>query len=76
MAKECKTLPDWVVWVWHIAIAGALMAMGSIMIQKDVEEKEEPMHIGWAIFLIVVASLAVFYHGGWAVHNMVNGKYF
>jgi uncharacterized membrane protein YhaH (DUF805 family) len=68
--KSCNNIPEWVVWMWHLSIAGVLMAMGSIMVQNEQEDKDVPLHIGWAVFLIVIAGLAVFYHGGAAIADM------
>lgn len=70
--KDCKSLPFWVIIVWHLALAGVLMAMGSLMVQGDQETNDASqinvsMSIGWPIFLIVIAALAIFYHGGLAL---------
>lgn len=71
--KSCKTLPNWVIWGMHLVIAAVLIAMGSLMIvenEKD-EQQAKPLNIGWAIFLIVLASLALAYHSNFMISDLM-----
>jgi hypothetical protein len=70
--KNCNTLPNWAIWGMHLVFAGVLIAMGSLMVIEDEkDDAAKPLNIGWAIFLIVLACLAIAYHSHFMVTDLL-----